>query len=127
MLYEEEHEPTVAEVAMDLWTLVETHAPTDDDLELLAGPLLGLGTRSQWRDAFFYVDLDGEDPPEDHAAIPFRVRALHMDELYEILTCYPLAPPVRRRDVELLARVMTRLASPAEWQSAFEANGPSRD
>jgi hypothetical protein len=121
MSCEETHEPTVAGVAMDLAILVETHDPTDDDLELLAGPLLGLGTRTQWRDAFFYADLDGEDQPVDHLAIPIPACDLTLEELTGILTWYPLTRLAGHRHVAALATALLPIASPAAWRAAFSA------
>jgi hypothetical protein len=112
-------EPTFAEVAYLLQWLVEGSLPTDADREALAEHLLGLGTRSQWRDAFFFADLDGEDPPEDRCPVAISAQDPSAADLQMLLKEYSLAHRPDHAGLRAFARVLLGMASEAEWHMAF--------
>jgi len=112
-------EPTFAEVAYLLQWLVESSLPTEADREALAEHLLGLGTRSQWRDAFFFADLDGEDPPEDRWPVAISAQDLSAADLQMLLKEYSLVHRPDHADLRAFARVLLCMASKTEWHMAF--------
>jgi hypothetical protein len=115
MSREETREPTVKQVARDLEFLVVTHAPTDADRVLLAAPLLGLGTRTEWRDAFFYADIDGEYEPDDYRPIPIALSTLTLSELELILFGWGLWHRIDQADRRVVVRALLTLGSAQEW------------